>query len=76
MMKKLLHILWFVSVFVSPVYAEQSLEQAASDPTASLMSLQFSDLYSFNYHHADEEDSSVVFRSAIPFSIGEQKHSS
>ena len=58
----------------TPVFAEQSLEQAASDPTASLMSLQFSNWYSFDYHGVDEEDNTLVFRSAIPFAIGEQKH--
>ena len=59
---------------VTPALAEQSLEQAASDPTASLMSLQVSDWHSFKYHTIDEEDNTLVFRTAIPFAIGEQKH--
>jgi hypothetical protein len=73
-MKTLFVILGLISVLVHPAFAEQSLDQAASDPTASLMSLQFSDWYSFKYHNSDDEDNSLVFRSAIPFSIGEQKH--
>ncbi len=54
--------------------AEQSLEQAASDPTASLMSLQFSDWNAFKYHNSDTYDNSIVLRAAVPFKIGEQKH--
>ncbi len=73
-MKKLFVALGLFAAFASPALAEQSLEQAASDPTASLMSLQFSDWYAFDYHKIDEDDNSLVFRSAIPFAIGEQKH--
>ena len=54
--------------------AEQTLEQAASDPTAWLMSLQLSDWYTFKYHHADQDDNTVVLRAVVPFKIGEQKH--
>jgi hypothetical protein len=46
----------------------QSLEQAASDPTASLMSVQIQDLYSGDYHNlADESSNTLQLRSAIPF---------
>jgi len=46
----------------------QSLEQAASDPTASLMSVQVQNLYSGDYHQLDDESSNTVqLRSAIPF---------
>lgn len=75
MIKKTLIILGFiVTGSITPVLAEQALEQAANDPTASLMSLQFSDWHAFNYHQIDDQDNSLVFRSAIPFTIGEQKH--
>jgi hypothetical protein len=46
----------------------QSLEQAASDPTASLMSVQVQNLYSGDYHNLNDESSNTVqLRSAIPF---------
>ena len=63
-----------VTLSAGPALAEQALDQAASDPTASLMSLQFSDWYSLKYHTIDDQDNSLVFRSAIPFAIGAQKH--
>ena len=63
-----------LSSLVAQVQAEQSLDQAASDPTASLMSLQFSDWYAFKYHNSDTDDNSIVLRAAVPFKIGEQKH--
>jgi hypothetical protein len=51
-----------------PALEGQSLEQAASDPTASLMSVQVQDLYSGDYHQLDDESSNtVLLRSAIPF---------
>jgi len=74
MKKRLVIQVLIATMIATPVLAGQSLEQAASDPTASLMSLQFSDWYSFNYHEVSEEDNTLVFRSAIPFAIGEQKH--
>jgi hypothetical protein len=64
------------STLATPALAEQSLKQAASDPTASLMSLQFSDWHTFDYHQIDDQDNSLVFRSAIPFAIGEQNYTS
>lgn len=48
--------------------AEQSLEQAANDPTAALMNVQLSDWYTESFHNLDDESAnSVVLRSAIPF---------
>ncbi|AQS39139.1 hypothetical protein Sps_04024 [Shewanella psychrophila] len=66
-------------VLLSPAQAEQSLEQAADDPTASLMSLQLSDWYTQSYHNLDSKSSSdsannFVLRSAMPFKIGQQSH--
>ncbi|MPY22519.1 hypothetical protein FM037_07950 [Shewanella psychropiezotolerans] len=59
----------------APAQAEQSLEQAADDPTASLMSLQLSDWYTQSYHNIDNESANnFVLRSAMPFKIGEQSH--
>ncbi len=52
----------------------QSVDQAANDPTASLMNIQVSDWYTFNYHHADFTDNTIVLRSAIPFKIGNQNN--
>jgi hypothetical protein len=53
----------------------EDISQAASDPTASLMSIQLADWYTFNYHHLDDEtDNAVVFRPVIPFTTGEINH--
>lgn len=59
---------------VNALAEEQSIEQAASDPTASLMSLQMADWNSFKYHHSDATDNTVMLRSAIPWQLGEQNH--
>ena len=49
----------------------QSLEQAASDPTASLMSVQIQDVYAGAYHRLnDESGNTVLLRSAVPFQFG------
>lgn len=54
---------------------DQSLGQAANDPTASLMSLQISDWYNIRFHGLDDEDANtVVVRSAIPFQTGDLNH--
>ena len=53
----------------------QSLEQAASDPTASLMSVQIQDVYTGGYHTLDGEDGNpILLRSAIPFKTGPLNH--
>ena len=58
----------------APVVAQdsgQSLDQAASDPTASLMSFQFQDFYSFRLHNLDNSTiNRLQFRAAIPFQLG------
>lgn len=49
----------------------QSLEQAASDPTASLMSVQLQDTYSGEYHKLNGESGNTFqLRSAVPFRAG------
>jgi hypothetical protein len=53
----------------------EDISQEANDPTASLMSIQLADWYTFNYHHLDDEtDNAVVFRPVIPFATGELNH--
>ena len=50
---------------------EQSLDQAANDPTASLMSVQIQDIYAGNYHKLDNENgNTLLLRSAVPFEVG------
>jgi len=57
------------------VEAGQSLEQAAEDPTASLMSFQIADWYTAGFHKLDDEDAnSVVLRPVIPFQTGPLNH--
>jgi hypothetical protein len=48
----------------------QSLENQASDPTASLMSFQLQDFWSPRLHNADGALNIVQFRGAIPFIFG------
>jgi hypothetical protein len=49
----------------------QSLEQAASDPTAALLSVQIQDLFAGDYHLLDDESgNTILLRSAVPFQIG------
>lgn len=53
----------------------QSLDQAASDPTASLMNVQLQNLYSGEYHNLEDESGNIFqVRSAIPFTTGEFNH--
>jgi hypothetical protein len=54
---------------------DQDISQAANDPTASLMALQFSDWHTTDFHNLpDESDNTVVFRPVIPFSTGDLNH--
>ncbi len=54
-----------------PAQDSQSLEQAASDPTASLMSVQIQDVYAGAYHNLnDESGNTILLRSAVPFTLG------
>jgi hypothetical protein len=58
-----------------PAQGGQSLEQAASDPTASLMSVQIQNVYIGDYHNLSDEDGNIVLlRSALPFQTGRLKH--
>lgn len=69
-----------LAVLLPPVlFAEtnesQSLDQAANDPTASLMNVQIQNLYLGSYHLLDNVDgNAVLLRSAVPFKTGDLKH--
>lgn len=53
------------------VHAEQTLDQAADDPTASLSALQVSDWYTASFHGLESESAnSVVLRPVLPFMLG------
>ena len=53
----------------------QSLDQAANDPTASLMSVQIQNLYIGDYHNLDNESGNIILlRSAVPFKTGSLNH--
>ena len=53
----------------------QSLDQAANDPTASLMNVQLQNLYSGDYYNLDDESGNTFqIRSAVPFTTGNLKH--
>ena len=50
------------------------LAAQATDPTASLMSLQLNDWYTANFHGVDDSLNQIVFRAAIPFALGDTRH--
>ncbi len=53
----------------------QSLDQAANDPTASLMAVQIQNLYSGTYHRLDDASgNTLLLRPVIPFETGDLKH--
>ncbi len=53
----------------------QSLSQAASDPTASLLALQFQNQYLSAYHGLDDATGdTLLFRAAVPFKTGCLSH--
>ena len=55
--------------------AGQSLEQAASDPTASLMSVSVQNIYAGAYHQLDDESgNTLLLRSSVPFTTGSLEH--
>jgi len=55
--------------------AGQSLEQAASDPTASLMSVSVQDIYAGSYHQLDDgSGNTLLLRSSVPFKTGSLAH--
>jgi hypothetical protein len=54
-----------------PAQGGQALDQAANDPTASLMNIQVQDVYTGDYHNLnDESGNAILLRSAVPFKIG------
>ena len=54
-----------------PAQGGQALDQAANDPTASLMNVQFQDVYTGYYHSLKgESGNAILLRSAVPFKIG------
>jgi hypothetical protein len=63
-----------ILVYCSLTHAEQSLEQAASDPTAALMNVQIGDWYNDYHKLSGESANQLNFRAALPFKIGEQQH--
>ena len=75
---RLTSLLFFVPCAIGaeePAQGGQSLEQAASDPTASLMSVQIQDLYSGKYHNLnDESGNAILLRVAVPFKTGSLDH--
>jgi hypothetical protein len=53
----------------------QSLEQAASDPTASLMSVQIQDVFVGAYYNLDDQSgNTILLRSALPFEAFGHNH--
>ncbi|MFZ0613034.1 MAG: hypothetical protein WAM73_12405 [Desulfobacterales bacterium] len=53
----------------------QSLDQAANDPTASLMNIQIQNVYTGDYHNLDDESgNAILLRSAVPFETGPLSH--
>lgn len=53
----------------------QSLEQAASDPTASLMNIQVGNWYTESFWNLPDKDANTVsLRSAYPFKWGDTSH--
>ena len=58
-----------------PGQDSQDLEQAANDPTASLMSVQIQNIYAGDYHNLKDEDgNTILLRSAVPFKTGPLNH--
>ena len=78
----------FVRIFLfclftsfSAAYAEepdqvgQALDQAASDPTASLMNVQIQNVHTGDYHNLiGESGNAILLRSAVPFKTGSLNH--
>jgi hypothetical protein len=66
-------VAWFSC---SHAFAQQDssvdeLAAQATDPTASLMSFQLNDWYTANFHDIGGALNQVVFRAAIPFTLGD-----
>ena len=57
------------------VPTNQALDQAANDPTASLMAVQIQNIYSGNYYNLhDESGNTVLLRPVVPFTTGALSH--
>lgn len=73
-LSKLPYVICMFLTTTFPVAAQntggQSLDQAANDPTASLMSFQLQNFYSPNLHNSDEDQNILQLRAAIPFTFG------
>ncbi len=54
--------------------SNDELAAQATDPTAALMSFQLNDWYTPSFHGLDDSANQVVFRTAIPFSLGSMQH--
>ncbi|WP_170337253.1 hypothetical protein [Ruegeria arenilitoris] len=70
---------WVIAGVLVPcvIHAQEtseSLQSAANDPTASIMSFQLQGFHSFNLHNSPEDSSLVQFRAAIPFTLGSTNH--
>ncbi|WP_367646891.1 hypothetical protein [Ruegeria arenilitoris] len=70
---------WLVAALLVPsgVQAQgnsESLQSAANDPTASIMSFQLQGFHSFNLHNSPEDSSLLQFRAAVPFKLGSTNH--
>lgn len=58
-----------------PDQGGQALDQAANDPTASLMNVQIQNIYIGDYHNLEDEDgNTILLRSAVPFKTGSLNH--
>ncbi len=53
---------------------DQSLDSAANDPTASIMSFQLQDFFTSDIHNSNATSNSVQFRAAIPFRLWDLNH--
>lgn len=71
----LLVFAWCTAFAEEPAKDGQSLEQAANDPTASLMSVQIQNVYAGDYHTlSDESGNTILLRAAVPFKTGPLNH--
>jgi hypothetical protein len=53
----------------------QSLDQAANDPTASLMAIQLQNIYTGNYYNLpDQAGNTLLLRPVVPFKTGNINH--
>ncbi|MCK2184135.1 hypothetical protein [Halomonas getboli] len=67
----------FIAIFSAVLPAgvamaqDDSLGSEANDPTASVMSFQLQDFYTYKYHNLSDGDGNrLQFRAAVPFTLG------